>query len=528
VPQYYPMVHTAFWAEYRLFGSHAAGYHLVNVAIHALDALLLSVVLRRLGVRAAWLAAAVFAVHPVQVESVAWVTELKNVLSTAFYLGAALCFIRFLELGTGGPSRPPDAGTPRHWSSYAFGSLLYVAALLSKTVTASFPAAVLLVTWWKRRRLAIRDVLPLVPLFAAGAAAGLATAWIEKHHVGAAGKAWDLGAAERFLIAGRAVWFYAGKLVFPWPLIFVYPRWHLDAGAPLQYVPVAAAIALVAALWLARKRIGSGPLVAVLFFGGTLVPALGFFDVYPMRYSFVADHFQYLASAGLIALFAAAAALAAERFRLPGPALASLILAILASLTWRQARIYRDAETLWRDTLAKNPSAWMAQTNLGEILVSRGQVDEGVALYREAIRLEPTLVEPRLNLGETLLAQGKAAEAITLMEETVRLYPDNPAARYNLGTAYLKTGRTGEGVSELTRATELQRGFVEAEYNLGVALLLADRLDEAAAHLREAIRLNPSHGPAHRNLARVLERQGRLAEAASEREVGLRLENRRD
>ncbi len=528
LPQYYPLVHTTFWLEYRLFGLAPFGYHLANVLLHAGNALLVWTVLRRLAVPGAWLAGAVFALHPVHVESVAWVTERKNVLSTAFYLGSALCLLRFFAVDARDDNARADdaAERPLSWAWYFGGFALFLGALLSKTVTASLPAAVLLVLYWKKGRIAARDVVVSLPLFAVGATFGLATAWLERHHVGAQGEAWDLSIVERCLIAGRAVWFYAGKLVWPHPLAFIYSRFEIDARAWGSYLFPLAALAAAAALWLLRGRIGRAPLVAVLCFGGTLFPALGFFNVFPMRYSFVADHFQYLASIGLIALGCAAVVRAARRYgvgRAATTAAAGLALGSLAAATFVQTFAYCDAETLWRDTLAKNPGAWMAHTNLGLLLVGKGEVEEGMAHYRESIRLEPTLVEPRLNLGEQLIRQERFAEAIAVIEEAVRVRPGHAMARYNLGTALARSGRYAEAIVQLTEAVRLLPDFAEAEYNLATAHLKLDRLPDAEEHYRRTLRVRPDHANAHANLAAVLERTGRSAEAASHRGEAQRL-----
>lgn len=292
-PQYYPLVHTTFWLEYHAWKLNPVGYHVVNVLLHALGSILLWRVLKRLELPGAWLAAAVFALHPVNVESVAWITERKNVLSAVFFFAAAWAYLRFAG---------ESEGKKRRWSWWLAALCLFVCALLSKTVACSLPAVLLLVRWWKKKRLQAGDVLPMVPFFIAGLWLGLQTARLEEHHVGASGAEWSFSLGERCLIAGRALWFYAGKLVWPVKLTFVYPRWQMDAGIWWQWLFPAAALAIVATLWFARKRIGRGPLVAVLVFAGALFPALGFVNVYPMRFSFVADHFQYLASIGIIVL----------------------------------------------------------------------------------------------------------------------------------------------------------------------------------------------------------------------------------
>ena len=302
--QYYPLLHSAFWLEHKLWGDATLGYHLVNILLHATAAVLVALILRRLAIPGAYLAAAIFALHPVQVESVAWITELKNTLSAVFYLGAMLVYLRFDQ----------TRKTPLYW--WALG--LFVLGLLSKTVTATLPAALLVIFWWRQGRLSWRrDVVPLLPFFGLGAAAGVLTAWVERKLIGAEGAAFELTIIERCLIAGRAIWFYLGKLVWPAELIFIYPRWHVSQAIWWQYLFPAAALLLLAVLWGLRRR-WRGPLAGLLFFVGTLLPVLGFCNVYPFIYSFVADHFQYLASLGMITLASAGVALLLERWRLWG------------------------------------------------------------------------------------------------------------------------------------------------------------------------------------------------------------------
>jgi Tfp pilus assembly protein PilF len=445
-PQYYPLVHTSYWAEYRLWGLDPTGYHITNLLLHIAAAFILWRVLLLLSVPGAWLIAGIFAVHPVHVESVAWITERKNVLSGVLYLSSMLAYLHF---ALDAPERPGR----RRVRLYAAACALFVLALLSKTVTASLPAALLLLIVWKRGRVLFRDVWQLVPLFVAGGAMAGVTAWIEKHHVGAQGADWQFSPLDRLAIAGRALWFYAGKLIWPVNLTFIYPRWQVGGAHPAQLAYPLAAAAAIAALWLARRRIGSAPLVAVLFFAGTLVPALGFFDVFPMRYSFVADHFQYLASIGLIALAVAVGVRLRERwapsYARASHALAAILLLVLATLTWRQAHIYADQETLWSDTLKKDPESWMAHTCLGALLGRRGETADAEYHYREAVRLNPNFATARFDFGALLANQGRFKEAIPQMREDVRLEPGSQVANLNLGKALLYDGQIEEAVSRL-------------------------------------------------------------------------------
>jgi tetratricopeptide (TPR) repeat protein len=500
VPQYYPMVHTTFWLEYHLWGLHPVGYHLINVLLHATAAILLWQVLLRLRIRGAWLAAVLFALHPVCVESVAWITERKNVLSAVFYFTAALAYRRFVALEEpGGPNR-------LHWYWYLGALVLFLAALLSKTVTCSLPAALLLVCWWKKGRVQKGEILPLLPFFALGLGLGLMTAWIEKFHVGAQGTEWSLTFADRCLIAGRALWFYAGKLVWPAQLTFIYPRWEIEPEVWWPWLYPVAAVCVVAGLWLARRRIGRGPLVAVLFFAGTLGPALGFVNVYPMRYSFVADHFQYLASVGLIALCAAGLN------RIPRIVPATVVV-VLGVLTWRQASVYRNLETLWRDTLAKNPDCSLAHNNLGVLLVYQGRIEEAMEHYHKAVQTKPNYSEALYNLGIALANKGRFDEAIENYRKAIQFNPNNFEALNNLGSALAARGRFNEAIENYYKAIQINPNFSEAQYNLGNALAAQGRFDEAIGNYYKAIQINPNNFEAQYNLGNALAAKGRFDEA---------------
>jgi Tfp pilus assembly protein PilF len=475
VPQYYPLVYTSFWLEYHLWNLNPLGYHLVNVLLHAIAAILLWRVLLRLQIPGAWLAAVIFAIHPVYVESVAWITERKNVLSIVFYFAAALSYLRFVASG--------DASVPerRRWHCYWGALILFMAALLSKTVTCSLPAALLLVFWWKKGRLRQGDILPLLPFFLIGMALGLVTIWVEKHCVGAQGTEWSLTFGERCLIAGRSLWFYAGKLVWPVQLTFIYPRWKIETEVWWQWLFPIAAVCVVAGLWLARRRIGKGPLTAVLFFMGTLVPALGFVNVFPMRYSFVADHFQYLASVGLIVLCAAGL------YRIPRIVPATVVV-VLGVLTWRQAGVYRNLETLWRDTLAKNPECWMAQGNLGALLLHKeGCVGEAVEHFRKAIQINPNLADACFCLGTALGLQKRFDEAFESYNRSIQIDPNNAEAYYWSGIALDQLGRTKEAVTQYREALKLNPELAGAMNNLAWALAASS--DDELRNGAEAVRL---------------------------------------
>jgi tetratricopeptide (TPR) repeat protein len=493
--QYYPLLHSAFWLEHWLWGDATLGYHLVNVACHATSACLFAAVLRRLwgpgGRGSEWLAALLFAVHPVGVESVAWISEQKNTLSTVFYLLAALTYLRF--------------DRERRGRTYGLAFGLFAAALLCKTVTATLPAALLVALWWRRGSLSWRrDAVPLLPWLGLGAAAGLFSGWVERTYIGAQGAGFDLSLAQRCLIAGRDIFFYLGKLLWPANLVFIYPRWTVDAAVAGQWLFPLGVVVLLAGLW-ALRRWNRGPLAALLFFAGTLFPILGFFNVYPFRFSFVADHWQYLASLGILALAAggwarwAASGPESAASRVPAAAAIGLV-AVLAALSWRQSPEYADGDTLYEATLAQNPDCWLAHNNLANRLLQEGRLAEAVGHYQAAARLDPSDPESDDNLGIALAFAGRREEAMASFREALRLRPDYADAHYNLGLALSDAGRLPEAIEHYAAALRAGAGRAEIRNNLGTALAREGRLPEAIAQFEEALRLQPDFAAARTNL----------------------------
>ena len=534
--QYYPALHTAFWAEHRLWGDAALGYHLANVLLHALAAGLFGLLLRRLGVRGAWLGALLFALHPVAAESVAWISEQKNTLSTVFYLAAALAYFkwRYGDRAAGRPSAERgqalnsamgggDCGI-QGLTPYLAASAFFVLAVLSKSVAATLPAALLVVLWWKEGRLGLRrDVAPLLPWFAAAAAGGLFTAWVERRYLGAEGADFALTVPQRLLIAGRAPWFYLGKLVWPVHLAFFYPRWAVDPGAAWQWVFPLAALGTLAALWLIRD-LARGPLAAALLFAGSLFPVLGFFNVYAFVFSFVADHFQYLACLGILAL--AASGLAAALKPLPSGlawAAVAVLLAALGAGTWRQCGAYRDLETFYRSAVADNPRAWLAHYNLGNLLRDQGRTGEAIAEYVQALHAKPELPQAENNLALALADSGRPGPALAHYRASLRLQPNYAQARNNLGNALRALGRNAEAIAEYGEALRLQPGYAEADYNLGLVLRTLGRNPEAVARFREALRLKPDFAAAWDDLGNSLRESGDSAGAVAAYGEALRL-----
>jgi len=482
--QYYPLVHTVFWVEHRLWGDGTWGCHWVNMLLHAFSALLLVRVLRRLNVPGAWLAGFLFALHPVEVESVAWISELKNTMSGVFYLGAALAYLGF------------DRGRGR-WN-YGLALGLFALGLMCKTVIASLPGALLVVFWRERGKLSWkRDALPLVPFFMAGAGAGLLTAWVERRFIGAEGAEFELSVMERILIAGRAAWFYLGKLAWPSRLSFVYPRWEVSGVGWWQYLFPAGVLALAGVLAWRRWR---GPLAGLLFFLGTLFPALGFLNVYPFRYSFVADHFQYLASLGPLTVAAAgiSGALGLYRERKPyvEAALCAGLLGVLGTLTWRQCGMYADAETLWRTTLQLNPNSCLVQDSLGVALEQKGKLDEAIEAFNKAILIKPDYAFLYMNRGSAKGTKGDSDGAIADWTRAIELKPDFEEAYNNRGIAKGVRGDLDGAIADFSKTIELNPNDAEAHSNRGDMRKAKGDVEGAIADWSKAIELKPDFADA--------------------------------
>ncbi len=566
--QYYPLVFTTLWIDYQLWGLNPVGFHLINILLHACSAILLWRILKRLALPGAWFAAALFALHPVHVESVAWVTERKNVLSALFYLSALLSYLHFLPLHGGRAGKViPSATGPRKF--FILALLFFICALFSKTVTCTLPVAIGLLLWWQRDRLAAKELLPLISMLAVGAAAAAMTIYMERNSVRAEGADWAYSSVDRLIIAGRALWFYVVKLALPIKLTFNYVKWDLTANRALQLLAPISAMAFIAALWALRSRIGKGALTAFLFFGVSLLPALGFINVYPMRYSFVADHFQYIASIGPLALaagflftrlpnpaaglrpnqstMAASAAYGNQRYSTPQLLTVSLILLILAVLTWQQAAVYKNREILWLDTLKKNPTSFLGQCNLGnvylesqrypqalthfrqavslkpdmhearaglgKVLVQTGQLEEGISQYRESIRLKPDYTWAYGSLADALLSQGKLAEAAGYYQRVLEMNPDQYAARTNLANALAGQGQLAEAILHYKYILERNPSDESVSLNLANALMQSGKLDLALARFEHSLHLRPNHPIALRNMGIALSSMGRETEA---------------
>lgn len=497
---YYPLVLSTFWLLHKFAGLDPLPYHLLNVAWHAASALMLWRVLRQLRVRGSWLGAAIWAVHPVMVQSVAWVTEMKNTQSAFFYL---LTIFLFLS-SRASKSRP---------SLYILSVVSFAAAITSKPSTVMLPVVLALSLWWKQGRLRRPDFVSFLPFATISFLASAWTVWEQKYHAGAMGLEWVQTPLQRVLISADAIWFYALKLVWPHPLIFIYPRWHVDTSTRINYLPLAGVILVTVTLFALRNRKLLLPLVfALSYFVITLFPVLDFFDVYFFRYSFVSDHFQYLASMGPLAL-AAAILTGISQNRSVRITVAIGVLATLGFLTWQQTGNYHDVITLYQATLAQNPHCWMADYNLGLALNERGDIDGAIVHYRRALASNEKYIEAHYNLGGALVRKGEIAEALAHYHRAIELKPDDGDSHNNYASTLRQIGETGEAEAEYRRSITLQPDFLDARLNLASLLLQTGRTEEALAQLHDAARIQPGLATTHTALGNALMKVGRLAEA---------------
>ena len=519
IPQYYPLLHSMFWLEYQLWGEEPLGYHLVNVLFHLCNAFLVWTLLRKLNIPGAWLAAAVFAVHPLQVETVAWITERKNILLMLFALSAALALIRSVSVRENGTEiRVKRKG----W--YGTGLLFFLLALLSKTVAAMMPVMLGAGLWWRyslnpqgvKRICAI-----LAPFLMLGLGMGLMTVLLEVRHVGATGDPWQYGFIERCLIAGRALWFYLGKLAWPDPLIFFYQRWVISQTSWWQYLYPVSFLGMSLALWWGRRYWGRGPLAAVAAYSAALFPALGFFNVYPHQFSFVADHFAYMATVPIIALGTAAVMTGWERLesgklightgeewirflRLVAPA---CCLVVLASLTILRLPAFHDPFSLWEDTLAKNPASWAAHHNLAFLLKRSGDWNRAWHHFRAAEELNPGNSRVYWQMAEMLEASGDMVEAKRYYEEAVRLGNNNPSILLSAGNFFVRREQYDRAAYCYLRTLELDPVNFSACLNMGSIHMLRGQPAEAEACYRRALAASPDNNLAREYLQRAVAAQ---------------------
>lgn len=514
-PDYFPLTFSSLWVEYRFFGDDLFGYHITNVALHAISAILLWRVLRELNVPGAWLAALLFAVHPVNVESVAWVSQRKNTLAMPFFLLTIWFYVKAREGGR---------------KYYVLSLVGFALALLSKTAVVPLPFVLLLCDWWRSKRITLTDVKRVAPFFVLSVLAGVVTLWFQAHRVIGTDVVQNASWPARFAIAGCALWFYLYKTFLPVNLVFVYPRWEISGVQVLYWLPLIAFAGFAFVVWKRRER-WPGAVVALGYFVLMLLPVLGFLNIYYLKFSLVADHWQYFAIIGPIAFAAAVFVSMTRAAVVNGVSIA--IVGTLAFLSWNQAHLYSSAELVWRDTIEHNPTCWLAHNSYGLELMQRALrstppdkalLETAIDHYHESLRLNPDNVEARINTGSALIASGRVEDGKNEFRTAQRTHPKDALAFYNLGFILHQERKFAEAEAEYRKAIKVWPEYTVAYLWLGRALEQQRKLAEAEQALSNAVRLVPVSAGPRRDLANVLNLEGKVSQAAAEYRTVLKLQ----
>jgi len=502
-----PLAITTFGLEYALWGLAPLGYHLANVFQHAACAIVLWQVLRSLQIPGAWLGAALWALHPVEVESVAWVSEMKNTESGFFFLLSILFFVRWLKA-----KEKKD-----NWN-YALVLLFAALAMASKSSTVVLPVVLGLCAWWVEGRWYWRNLARVAPIFLVSIVASALSIWTQGLTLATdTDPQWVRTWPQRLITAGDAVWFYLGKLLWPHPLMAIYPRWQVDAGQWILYLPVLAVIIVLFILWFYRESWSRPWFFAFAYFLAALLPVLGLVGNPIFRYSLVFDHFQYLASMAPLVLAEVGLIRLGDSVISRKPWLQSTLCAglllVLGVTSWQRAWVYESGETLWTDTLGKNPNCWMAHNNLGVALFQKGEINEGLSQFQEALKINPNDAEAHYNFGCFFLQNRQLDEAIARFQEALKNNPSYADAYNNLGTTFLQKGQLDEAITQLQKALAINHNFANARINLGNAFIKKGQLGEAVVEYQKALEINPDDALTHNNLGIALVKKGQTDEA---------------
>jgi len=514
---YWPVTNSSFWLEWRLWGNHPAGYHLTNLLLHLVNVVLIWMILARLSIPGAYLAALLFAVHPVNVESVAWIAQRKNVLSLLFFLLSVLWYLKSDETSAMDQTDEKMVGSRlRAASCHAASLLFFVLAMLGKGSAAALPAVLLLIAWWRYGRIGGLDVVKAAPFFAIAVGLSAVNVWFQTHGSGEVIRSVTIW--QRFAGAGAAIWFYLLKALVPIRLLFVYPQWEINAADWRWWLPLAAALAVTGILlWQRNSRWGRSVLFAWLFFCVGLLPALGLVDVNFMKYSLVADHYQYIAILGPIALAAGTITYWSRTFRHAAQLLKDVLciglVMLLAVFALKQSYFYADGIALYKATLDENPDCWMLQNDLGLKLLRANRFDEAIAHLQKAIELNPDYAAAENNLGLALFNSNRPDAAIREYRRAIELRPDYPEAHSNLGNALLRLGRRPEAIEAFQTAIRFAPDHFGARNNLGIALAASGDRQAAIEQFEQVVKNQPNYADAWGNLASTLAADGRQAEA---------------
>ena len=518
LPDYFPLTYSSFWIEWQLWGNSLFGSHFINVGLHAISAVLLWRVLVQMRIPGGWLAALLFVIHPVNVESVAWISQRKNALAMPFFLASILFYVK-----------SNDALHGKKF--YALSLISFLLALLAKTAIVPLPFVLLLCDWWRDGGVVRRErVLRILPFLGLSLVLGLITVWFQNHHAIGYEVVQTCSPGGRIVTAGCAVWFYLYKALLPVQLMFNYPRWEISPRTVLSWVPVTALVTLAVVLWQMRRGWARSVLFAIGYFVLMLLPVLGFVDIYYHKFSLVADHWEYFAIAGPIALVAAAFVWVVRR-NIVRITIAIPVVIVLSVLACEQAALFRNTQFIWRDTLQKNPKSWVAENNYGLFLLDAAiaglgdkqrLLEEAITHFKSSLQLRADNVEARVNIGSALIGLGRVDEGKAEFVTAQKTNPENGLGFYNLGFILEQQGKLAEAAGQYRNTVKVWPNYAIAWSGLGRVLERAAKLDEAETAFAEAVKLVPVDSGMRRDLARVLEARGKSTEAIAQYERLLR------
>jgi protein O-mannosyl-transferase len=508
--EYYPIEQSFQWAQWQLWHNETLGYHLTNIVLHVISALLIWRLLSRFGLRLAWLGGLIFAVHPMMVDSVALINELKTALSLPPFLLAMEFYIDYEEKG--------------RWRDYGLALGLFVIAMLCKITMAAFPVVILLYAWWKRKRIGWRDLVASAPFFAVALILSLLTIWSGEWYGQLLGASTDLTSQSgwwfRLVLAGQIICFYLSRCLLPFAPMPIYHRWTVDPSAPGQFLPWFIICGMIFYLWTKRETWGRHALLGLGFFLIMLGPFLGLHWISYMNETWVLEHLLYIPIIGPIGLVVAGLEQVDKQlphaYRPCGIGVVAVAVALLAFQSHAYAAMYINEETICAYTITQNPESVMAHYNLAGELLKKGKFDEAMNQLRTAVALDPRNPEAENDLGDALLQKGRVDEAIDHLRKSLKLNPDNLAAQSNLGEAFFQKGLVDDAIAQYRKALKIDAGNIEVLSNLGEAFLQKGRFDEAIAWYEKAQEINPGNPQVHFNLGNAFFQKGQIADAIAQ------------
>lgn len=496
---YFPLSYSLFWLQALAFGPQSTGYHITSILLHISSGLLLWTLLATLKIPGAWVTALAFTIHPVCVESVAWVAETKNTLSLALFLASCIFWVK----------QDDESPGPKRERIYLLSITFFLLAMFAKTSVVAMPVLTLLYAWWKRGVVTMQDAIRAAPMFLISIVLGIVTIQYQwGRAIGAEGVPVG-GFDSRLAVAGMAILFYLATILWPVHLLPIYPRWEVDPPKAWQLLPLILIGGASVWMWKNRHtRWGRDAILAFGFFLLMIAPVLGLVDIAYMRITWVADHFLYLPMIGPLASIVAVATTwlekRNERERIVFSALAAGIMLFLAANAFFYAINWTDEDRLWEHTLASNNDAWQAHNRLGVRKLNQGDLDGAYYHFRNSTRIRPDLGETKNNLGVVLLKMGRIDEALKAYQDAADNWPQNLGIRYNLADTYLQAGRLDEaraGFEELLEAEPSNPVFL---YKFALTLLKLGEPEKAVEAFRRVLEIDPTFKDARESLEAAL------------------------